>query len=220
MKPALRLLALLAAVGGLAGCASPGKFTDATHQGPFFQPRNFAGAAQLPASIRRVAILPVHGGEFAPPEAVEPLDPVFATALERQMRFEVVMVPRDECQKCFGTPDVASVAALPHEILAELGRKYAADAIMFVDVTAYQSYRPLVLGVRAKLALVADRSLLWTFDEVFSTSVPAVVNSVRRYYYDNELGHLPFDLTPGALQSPSRFAAYAADATFHTLPAR
>jgi hypothetical protein len=47
-----------------------------------------------------------------------------------------------------------------------------------------------------------------------------VANSVRRYYVDNELGRMPFDLTPGALQSPSRFAAYAADATFRTLPAR
>jgi len=220
MRLAMRFLALLGALGALEGCSSPGKLTDSVHQGPFFQPRNFVGGSQVPASIRRVAILPVHGGEFAPPEAVEPLDPVFATALERQMRFEVVVVPRDECQKCFGTPDVSSVAALPHEILAELGRKYAADAIMFVDVTAYQSYRPLILGVRAKLALVADRSLLWSFDEVFSASDPAVANSVRRYYLDNELRHLPFDLTPGALQSPSRFAAYAADATFHTLPPR
>ena len=219
MKSALSALGLAGALL-LAGCATHPSPTDPARRGPFFAPKNFAGQAQLPAAIRRVAILPVHGGDFAPPEAVEPLDAVFATALERQMRFEVVMVPRDECQKSFGTPDVASVDSLPHDILADLGRKYGADAIMFVDITAYQSFRPLTLGVRAKLALVSDRSLIWSFDEVYTASDPSIANSVRRYYADNELGRLPFDLTPGALQSPTRFAAYAADATFHTLPPR
>jgi hypothetical protein len=213
-------LVLLAAALGAAGCSTHPAPTDPARRGPFFTPRNFVGEVRLPASIRRVALLPIHGGEIAPPEGVEPLDPVFSSALERQMRFEVVLVSRDECMKSFGTPDVASVAALPREILADLGRKYGADAIMFVDLTAYQPYRPLTLGIRAKLAMVSDRRIVWSLDELFTTADPAVANSVRRYYVDNELGRMPFDLTPGALQSPSRFAAYAADATFRTLPAR
>ena len=136
------------------------------------------------------------------------------------MRFEVVTLSREECQKSFGVPDISSAAALPHDFLRALGRKFAVDAVLFVDVTAYRGYRPLLLGVRAKLASVEDHRLVWTFDEVFSASDPAVANSVRRFFYRNELDRMPFDLTPGALQSPVHFAAYAAEATFETLPSR
>ena len=101
-----------------------------------------------------------------------------------------------------------------------LGAKYDAQAVLFVDVTAYQPYRPLTLGIRAKLASVADHRLVWSFDEIYSTNDPRVVAAVRRFYEHNELGNLPFDLTPDDLQSPGRFAAYAANQTFETLPAR
>ena len=47
-----------------------------------------------------------------------------------------------------------------------------------------------------------------------------IVNSVRRFYLKSELGSVPFDLSTDALQSPNRFATYAADAMFRTLPPR
>jgi hypothetical protein len=205
----------------LAGCATvhPG-IADPARTGPFFTPHNHVGAPRIPAAVRRVVLLPVHGGEFAPVEMSESLDPVFAAALEKQMRFEVVTLPRDECQKSFGVPDISSASALPHDFLRIVGEKYGAQAVLFVDVTAYRAYRPLTLGVRAKLANVSDRTLLWTFDEIFSTTDPLVVNSVRRFYSPDEFGAVPFDLSTDALRSPGRFAGYVADAVFKTLPPR
>jgi hypothetical protein len=205
----------------LAGCSTvhPG-IADPARTGPFFAPHNYVGAARMPASVRRVVLLPVHGGAFATAEMSESLDPVFASALEKQLRFEVVTLSRDECEKSFGVPDISSASALPHDFLQIVGEKCGAQAVLFVDITAYRAYRPLTLGIRAKLASVADRSLIWTFDDLFSTTAPAVVNSVRRFYSPDEFGAVPFDLSPDALSSPGRFAGYVSDAVFKTLPPR
>ena len=219
-------LAVLGAIFA-GGCATAGRRSNLpasarTVQRPQaeFVPGNYTADPALPAGLRRVVLLPVHGGEFAPPEAVESLDPVMATELERQLRFEVVTFPREECLKLYGVPDLSSAAALPPDFLATLERKYGAQGVMFVDITSYQPYRPLTLGLRAKLALIADHRLAWSVDEVFSTNDPAAVLALRRYYQHNELGNLPFDLTPDDLQSPTRFAAFAADMAFRTLPPR
>ncbi|HEX3730952.1 MAG TPA: hypothetical protein VHV47_14165, partial [Opitutaceae bacterium] len=169
---------------------------------------------------RRVVLLPVHGGDFAPPEAVEALDSVFATALEKQMRFEVVTLGREECQASYGRPDIGSTAALPPDFLRDLARKFGADGVLFVDLTAYQPYRPLILGIRAKLASVSSQRLVWSFDEIFSASDPAIDNAVRHFYLNAGGGPMPLDMTSSALQSPTRFGAYAAETAFRTLPPR
>jgi hypothetical protein len=214
---ALLGLALGALLAG--GCMHP-PITDASRQGPFFVPKNFVGDPKLPGTMRRVVLLPIHGGEFAPPEAVEQLDTVFATALEKQMRFEVVTLGREECQASYGRPDIGSTAALPPDFLRDLARKFGADGVLFVDLTAYQPYRPLILGIRAKLASVSSQRLVWSFDEIFSASDPAIDNAVRHFYLNAGGGPMPLDMTSSALQSPTRFGAYAAETAFRTLPPR
>jgi len=219
MNPAARCLLLLAALAGLAGCASTSPHATASSASTF-QPENFVGEVVLPRSVRRVLLLPVHGGEYAPAEVCEYLDPIFATALEHQMRFEVVVLTREECAKSFGTPDLASTDALPRDFLQKLGSEYAAQAVLFVDITAFDAYRPLTFGIRAKLATVSDRRLIWSFDEVYSTLDPRIANSLRRFYTKNGQMGSPVDLSTDALVSPRRFAAYVAATTFATLPRR
>src|SRR5580700_1411909 len=177
------------------GCASKPEVTDPARRGPVFIPRNYAGDPRLPQSVQRVLLLPVHGGDAADPDSAESLDSIFAIALERQMRFEVVTMSRDECLRYFGAPDLGSTDALPHDLLRVLGDKYAADAVVFVDITAYRAYRPLTLGVRAKLAAVSSHHLIWAFDQVFSASDPTVANGARRYYLASEGGPVPYDPT-------------------------
>jgi hypothetical protein len=91
---------------------------------------------------------------------------------------------------------------------------------MFVDLTAYDAYRPLALGIRAKLATVADRRLIWSFDEVFTCLNPAVTNGLKRFYLQSGEKGSPFDLSSDALDSPNQFAAYAADCACATRPRR
>jgi hypothetical protein len=209
-----------ALLGAVAGCASLPKLTDGAYNGPFYAPKNFTGDAELPANLRRVLLLPVCGGTVAEPESAAALDPVILNALQRQTRFEVVTISREECQRHFGATEFASTAALPPDFLARLAEAYAADAVMFVDLTHYRPYRPLGVGFRAKLATVKNVRLIWAFDEIFSAENPAILNSIRREHLDTGPTDLPVDLTFATLQSPGRFAAFAADAMFRTLPPR
>jgi hypothetical protein len=216
------LLVLLALL--LGGCASwPESIEIPVRPAaaePHTMPVNYTGVASLPPEIRRVVLLPVSGNGVVTPETAAALDPVFAAALQRQMRFEVVSVSRDWCRRYFGAEEFSSAAALPHDFLTRLAQDHAADAVLFVDVTAYCDHRPLALGVRAKLARVAGPWLVWSIDEILSTDDPAVAAAAQLYARNNAPAGLPVDVSASALQSPSRFAAYVAASVFGTLPPR
>lgn len=217
MSPsALRLLLLAAGTTLLAGCNGVSAFDPALH-GPFHVPTNHAGDPTL-GGIRRVVVLPVCGGTVAPAETTALLDPVIVAALQGENRFEVVSLTREESLRRFRVPEVSSASALPHGFLTRLKEDYAADAVLFVDLTVFNPYRPLSVGLRAKLAAIDGTRLVWTFDNVFAADDPAVANSVRRHFLTGDRGGVPVDLTPGVLQSPARFTGYAAAAMFATLP--
>jgi hypothetical protein len=212
----VRVLVLGAVLLPAAGCMSPA-YNDPSRLGPFYTPINHVGSANL-GGIHRVVVLPIWGGALAPVEMTAELDPVFAAALQRENRFEVVSFPREECLRRFHTEALSMTAALPHDLLPMLRREFAADAVLFIDLTAYSAYRPLAIGMRAKLAMLDDSRLVWSFDDAFSAQNPAVANSARHYYLEGRGSVVPADLTPAVLQSPGRFAAYAASAMFATLP--
>ncbi len=216
----LRLLLPLAATLWLAGCELTPDLNDPVRYGPFYTPTNFAAEKRLPADVRRVLVLPVAVGAVAPEETAARLDGVITTALQEQQRFEVVSLPRAECQRLFGAPEFGSAVALPHGMIEQLASRYAVDAVLFIDVTAYQPYRPQTIGLRGKLATVREVRLLWTFDEIISASDPAVANSARRLPVESAQGRGPVDLSPGTLLSPTRYAAFAAREMFRTLPPR
>ena len=219
--PSVRLLAL-GAVVLTGGCQSAREqFLDKVQEREYYTPANVSAVPRLPATLRRVVLVPVCGGPVVPVETADALQAAFFVELQKQARFEVVQFSREDCLRRFGAPEFSSVAALPHDFLAALGRSFAADGVLFVDVTCYRGYRPLALGVRAKLATIEDTRLLWSMDEIFSTDEPAVANSVRHFYGDKSgPAATPAEQWPGALQSPGKFAAYVAAATFHTLPPR
>jgi hypothetical protein len=199
-----------------AGCMEP-SVIDPARGGPFFTPQNHAGEPSL-GGMRRVVLLPVAGGSVAPEETSASLDRVMVSALQRQNRFEVVVLTREDCQRKFRVPELSSTAALPHDFMETLKRDFAADGVIFVDITVFRGYRPLALGLRGKLASLDGKRLVWTFDNVFSADEPAVANSARHFYLGSDRGGVPIDLTPGVLQSPVRFAGYVAAAMFATLP--
>lgn len=217
IRPAVLSLAIVA----LGGCNTVPELFDraGVEQGPYFTPVNFRGEARLPAEVQRVAVLPVDGGAVAGEESAAAMDAVLLTALQKQMRFEVVAISREECHRLFGAGAFSSVAALPHGFLEKIASHYAVDAVLFIDITVYKAYRPLALGFRAKLASVRDVRLVWAFDEVFSADAQPMRNSVRSFYRKGD-HPAPSDPVPAVLQSPVRFGAVAADLMFRTLPPR
>lgn len=210
-------IALIASLVFSAGCATP-DYNDPARSGPFFTPTNHHGVPNLPPDLRRVMVLPLSVTGVTTPEMATALDPVFAAALQKEKRFEVVTLTREDCRRKFGVEELSSVAALPRDFMTTLRRDYAVDAVLFLDLTAFSAYRPLSIGIRAKLAGVEDVRLLWSFDTVFSAADAAVANSARRHLLKQDRTAAPADLSPAALQSPSRFGGYVAAATFSTLP--
>jgi len=186
---------------------------------PPYVPKNYRGDARLPRDVQRVAVLPAHGGDVTDPESAAALDPVLLTALQRQVRCEIVTLSRDDCRRMFGTGSFGSTEALPPGILEKIASTYSVDAVLFTDITVYQPYRPLGLGFRAKLASARDVRLIWAFDEVFSAGDEAMLTSVNDYYHGAAKA-APVDINAAVLQSPTRFGAVAADLMFKTLPPR
>ncbi|MDI1249336.1 MAG: hypothetical protein PSV13_10780 [Lacunisphaera sp.] len=204
----------------LPGCVSQPALADPSANVAPYQPRNFAGDIVLPATLRRVVLLPVCTGGIAPPETADMLDRVLLAALQKQTRFEVVTLSREESRLWFGAAEFSSASALPPDYLGRLAAKFAAEGVLFVDLTVYQPYRPLAVGFRAKLALTAGIRITWTFDEVISAGDPGVAVRARREYQQADRTSGQVDLSPTVLQSPGRFAAFAAGAMFQTLPPR
>jgi hypothetical protein len=214
---ALALLAL-----ALAGCSALTK-RDGAEAGPFYTPTNVKAIAKIPADIRRVVVLPVAGGPALTEEALDKLDSVCQGELTRTARFEVVPLSRDKLAEITGARQISSVDKLPPVLLDKLFNiynTYGADAILFIDVTTYSPYPPLVLGLRAKLARVTDGEIIWAADNVFSAAEPAVANSARHHAAALGSDRGLTDLSHTILQNPQRFAGYVAAATFLTLPPR
>ena len=220
LRALLAIGAAIAATAVARGGPPIAQAAAAPHAKPAYAPRNYVGDPTMPAGIRRVVLLPVCTGNVAPPETALTLDTVLLTALQKQTRFEVVTMSREDCQHLFGAPEFLSTAALPAGFLDKIAARYAADAVLFVDLTVYQPYRPLAVGFRSKLATFHDVRLVWSFDEVISSTTPGVAELAKQRYRQGARADEPLDLSPAILQSPGRFANFVADAMFQTLPAR
>ncbi|HEY5228711.1 MAG TPA: hypothetical protein VIJ19_09225 [Opitutaceae bacterium] len=218
LAAAMSLFAGALAALALSGCSSVmGKSARQSKQAPFV-PANHVGEAALPQRLHRLVLMPVAGGSAANAESAAALDPIVISCLQHQNRFEVIQLSRDECRAHFQVEELSSVMPLPANFMDVLRRDYEADGVIFVDVTVYQAYQPLQIGLRAKLAMIDDSHLVWSFDNLFSTEDPAVASSATKYLQNREPVMLPSDLSPVVLESPSQFAGYVVSAMFATLP--
>jgi hypothetical protein len=184
-----------------------------------FAPANFTSTGPLPASVKRVALLPMDGAQWRTSD-LGPLDSAFAAELSRTGRFEIVVASRTMMKDRFGQETLNSTAALPAHLLPRLRADFGVDAVLFLDLTHYSPYVPVAIGVRAKLVTVDDASVLWSLDEVFDSAQPAVTAATQEYYREFSQPAFPQDSAAGLLQSPVRFARYVGHAVFTTLPAR
>ena len=212
----LRLAAALTAAAMTACSHLPSHFV-ARQPVAAYAPTNFTAEPVIPAEIRRIVLLPVDRGGHATPEIARELDGILLNALQQQNRFEVVTLSRADCRRMFGAESFNSTSALPTGFTARIGGKFAADAVLFVDLTTWRSMRPLALGLRAKLARTDDAGIVWAFDEVVDAAMPEVSSAVLARYTDPKD---PVSMGEASLRSPSRFGAFAATAMFSTLPQR
>ena len=191
--------------------------------GPEYRVTNvFRASTNLPATIRRVAVLPVvadrHSLELQ--TAGESLAPMVAEELQRSGRFEVVLVTPERLSGLTGQRELAMEQVIPTNTLTRLRDAFACEAVLFTRVTQYRPYPPPAVGWRMKLVECTTQASVWAADEVFDSGETAVQNAARRYESGRSGAAPALADSRSILGSPSRFARYSLSALFGTLPSR
>lgn len=222
-RPALPALAAAFLALLLAGCETlPNTKPDGARTGPFYTPTNVRAAERLPESVRRIVLLPCAAAQ---PRLTEKtlldIDRALATGLTRSARAEISTLDRETLTRLSGRPQLLSTDLLAPDFLTRVAAHTGADAVVFVDVTAYSPYPPLVLGLRARLVEIKETEALWNFDDIVSAADPSVANSARaRALQATANRATPGDRSHAVLQNPAAFADYVADTLWATLPPR
>ena len=221
----LKLVALAVLAILLAGCSTVGvgkKQSNAPRETyrPKYVPRNVTSTAKLPLDVRRVVVLPIYWDRDANADFVTDLDIIMQLSLQRTGAFELVPVSRQQMYKLFGVYQYSSVQILPDNLIRTLVADYAADAVLFTDLTVNRPYRPISIGLRVKLVKKDDLSIIWAVDALFDSADPAVADSALEFSGKSTFNRYPVDRSGGILQSPRAFAGFVADSLFKTLPPR
>jgi len=183
------------------------------------EPTNIYNQGQLPEYIKRVVVMPIYY-EFHEGEFLARLDDTFLAEINKTARFETVRVNRDDLQSLFGARQMSSVSMLPADFVEKLAQFYAVEAVLMVDLTHYDPYKPIAIGIRSKLVDLKNLQIIWAFDDVFDAGSPGIANSARSYHIAHNRNLYPLDNAQSVLQSPQRFSKYIAYVIFNSLPAR
>ena len=184
-----------------------------------FKPTNLYPTERLPTSFTRVVVLPCFHSD---PDSTlfAYVDDVFHQELAKQRLFETVRLSTERMKVLFGARRISSSGKLPQTFLADLERETGANGVLLMDLDSYRAYRPLALGVRAKLVDLKSADFLWAIDETFDAGQPDVIVAAELFQRESQLGNLSRKTSGSALSSPRTFAKYVASSTFSTLPIR
>lgn len=184
-----------------------------------FTPSNLYPTERLPAYLTRIAVLPCHYSD-QDSALLQYADETFQQELAGQRLFETVVVTPAKMKALFGTSRVYSAEELPENFLPTIAAATGANGVLFVDLHAYRPYRPLALGVRAKLVDLRSADFLWAIDETFDSARAEIQNSANLFQRESQVHNLSGRTGGSVLSSPRAFAKYVAATTFSTLPER
>jgi len=181
---------------------------------PSYKPTNFY-APGVPDSVQRVVVLPLYYAPYED-EYLTVLEGSFQNELSKRTLFEIVMIDREDLDMLFHIRQASSSQELPYQFLERLNERYHIDAVLFTDLTYFEPYKPLGIGVRSKL-VGTDGSVYWAFDDIFDAGSLPVAVGAKRFTLGNS--HTPFPLDTGnaGLQGPELFTKYVAFEMYGTL---
>lgn len=210
-------------VGGLllfsvVGCARLERKLADTPSPIRYQPTNIFAVRDLEGVVN-VAVLPVHmAGHDS--RTVANVQEIFRGQLRQSGRFDLTEIDGEELRRRHGFSSFAVQAPFPEAVLADLRSRPNVDAVLVTEITHYRPYRPIAIGVRARLFDVDTLSVLWECDEVFDSGSPAVAAAARAHSGDHSHLEFPLDNSTTVLHSPTRFSKYVAGSLYATLPPR
>lgn len=210
-------VAIVAALA-LGGCKTTNTLNSRldTTLGKKHEVTNVHEVKTFPAHLRRIALLPLYKGPYDHID-MQLIEANFSQELRKLNLFELVTVETKVMKELFGAERLSSVEVLPTKLLAKLYELYAIDGVMLVDLTFFNAYQPVGMGVRAKLLDGHNGELVWAADELFDAADPAVSNAARKYFQTQSTTEYPLHRTQTALHSTARFSKYVAHEVFDTI---
>lgn len=156
----------------------------------------FTVSAILPASLKRVVILPLAHEESQNDLAsgCEMLYPVLQSELIKTRKFEVVVASSKTVLGLTGRSSWTGGEVLPVDFLSSLQRVYGCDAVLFCELSAFHAYPPLTIGWRMKLVDVTTQKIIWAADVVYDASDPVVNKSAKDFEKQQEGTEKPVSL--------------------------
>jgi hypothetical protein len=89
-----------------------------------------------------------------------------------------------------------------------------------IDIHSYRPYRPISIGVRAKLVDLKSGEFMWAIDETIDGGNASVVVSAIHFQKSKHLQALSDNTMGSILQSPRLFSKFLTSSIFSTLPNR
>ena len=84
---------------------------------------------------------------------------------------------------------LSSYESLPEDFFDQLVNKYGANGVLLVDIHSYKPYRPISIGVRAKLVDLKSGEFMWAIDETVDGGDASVVVSAINFQRANMYKH-------------------------------
>ncbi|HCR37833.1 MAG TPA: hypothetical protein DIU37_06745 [Opitutae bacterium] len=214
MRSQFHVLALITLVLFISGCHSVKEQVKEASI-PAYQPTNYYAPNPVPSQVIRVAVLPLY---FEPYEDayLTVLDDTFRAQLSKRNLFEIIPVSRNDLDTAFRMRQISSTEPLPYDFMQRMNDEYLVDAVLFTDLTSFEPYKPIAIGIRSKLVML-NGDVVWAFDDIFDAGALPVAVGAKRF--TQEYTHTPFPLDTGAsgLQSPEQFSKYVAFEMYATM---
>lgn len=191
-------------------------------------PQPVSARVAWPAGMRRLAILPIYANRPID-DLQRDMDGIFRGELSKVVKYEIVQVPREEMLQLTSRESVSSSSVISADVIKALRQKYAADAVMFVDFTVFRPYRPIAIGVRAKIVDLRNMEVIWVADGILDTAEPDVATLATQFAgLGLNVPYISPTIPKGKtresasgnqiiLQSPRLFAGFVAHEAFSTL---
>ena len=184
-----------------------------------FAPTNLYPVERLPTYFNRVVVLPCYHADPDSP-LLDYIDNVFHQELAQERIFETIRMSTNQMRKLFGLERISSSSDLPENFLRTLEEQTGANGVLFLDLDSYRPYRPMSLGVRAKLVDLKSGEFMWAIDETFDAGHAGVIVGASMLQEKAQVRALSSKTSGSVLHSPRVFSKYIASTVFSTLPMR
>jgi len=185
---------------------------------PEYTPTNIY-KADLPVEFIRVALLPMNlQGDFGQKAALDSIEGALQAELIKAKRFEVVTISKDELEQICGEESLSSQQKWPYELKKALEERQV-DGVMLIELTHLRGYQPVALGLKMRLVSLQEGKTYWAVDELLDSANPMIYQGALNYDNGMRMGKTSESKTIAFMQtSPTRFAHYAGELLFKTLP--